>query len=221
MDVQKNPPMTSNMILAIETSTTGASLALLERESREVLWQSAFTSDRLHNTKIFAPIGEALEICRGKLQQIVVGLGPGSYSGVRVGISVANGLGLALEVPVMGMASIAVLSDEDEFVVTGDARRSTYYLALIRNRRLENEPELVDKAQWLDKMTAFREKGLKIYATEKSLVAQDENEIELRQPKALELAREAAGMKTTEWSKQAEQALQPIYLRAPYITQPK
>jgi len=209
------------MILAIETSTPEASLALLEQGSGEVLWQSAFESDRLHNAKIFAPVEQALEICRGKLQQIVVGLGPGSYSGVRVGISVANGLSLALEVPVMGLASIATLSDEMEFVVTGDARRSSYYLAHIHKHRLESEPELLDKTQWLDEMAALREKGLNIYTTEKSVAAQEECEIVLKQPKALELAREVAGMEKAELDERVEQTLQPIYLRAPYITQPK
>ena len=209
------------MILAIETSTPEASLALLERESGEVLWQSTFESDRLHNAKIFAPVEEALEICRGKLQQIVVGLGPGSYSGVRVGISVANGLSLALKVPVLGLASIATLSDEMEFVVTGDARRSSYYLAHIHKHRLESEPELMSKTQWLDEMAELREKGLNIYTTEKSVAAQEECEIELKQTKALKLAREVMGMPTPVWSKLAEQVLQPIYLREPYITQPK
>ena len=89
-----------NMILAIETSTTGASLALVGRQGGDVLWQASFESDRLHNAKIFDPVAEALDISRGKLGRIVVGLGPGSYSGIRVGIAVANGLGLALDVPV-------------------------------------------------------------------------------------------------------------------------
>jgi len=209
------------MILAIETSTPKASLALLDRESGEEIWQSTFESDRLHNAKIFHPITEALDICQRKLHRIVVGLGPGSYSGVRVGISVANGLGLALDVPVTGMASIAVLSDEEEYVVTGDARRSSYYLAHIQNRRLENDPDLMDASQWRDEMTALREKGLKIYSTEKALVMQNENEIELRQPEAVELARETINIESTELSEPVEQSLQPIYLRAPYITQPK
>jgi len=206
------------MILAIETSTTKASLALIQSESGEVLWESAFESDRLHNAKIFDPVTEALELCREKLQQIIVGLGPGSYSGIRVGISVANGLSLALNVPATGLPSIAVLSDEEEFFVTGDARRSSYYLAHIQNRRLMAEPVMMDKTHWMDEMTALHQKGFKIYTTEKLVASLEETEIELRQPKALELAREAANMQADVLS---DQALQPIYLRAPYITQPK
>ena len=209
------------MILAIETSTMEASLALLEPDSGEVLWQAAFESDRLHNAKIFEPVVEALEICREKLQQIVVGLGPGSYSGVRVGISVANGLSLALDAPVAGLASIAVLSDEEEFIVTGDARRSSYYLAHIQNRRLKSEPELVDKESWENQLATLRKKGLKIDTTEKPLLSQYADTIELRKPDAEELAKEVSAMDKAEWSERVEQTLQPIYLRAPYITLPK
>lgn len=209
------------MILAIETSTPKASLALLDQESGEEIWQATFESDRLHNAKIFHPVSEALEISQRQLHRIVVGLGPGSYSGVRVGISVANGLGLALNAPVTGLASIAVLSDEDEYVVTGDARRSSYYLAHIHNRHLENDPELMDESQWREKMEALQKQGLKIYSTEKTLVMQNEDAIELKQPEALELAKKAVDIETTAEDQGLEPSLQPIYLRAPYITQPK
>lgn len=207
------------MILAIETSTTKASLALVDRQGGDVLWQATFESDRLHNAKIFDPVAEALNFSRGKLERMVVGLGPGSYSGIRVGIAVANGLGLALDLPVVGLASIAVLSGEAEFIVTGDARRSSFYLAHILNRRLVKEPEMVEKGQWLDELAMLRHKGLNIYTTEKPLAAEDG--IELRCPEATELAREASLMEGGEWSKLADQPLQPVYLRAPYITQPK
>lgn len=209
------------MILAIETSTMQASLVLLDRESGDVLWQNEFESDRLHNAKIFEPVAEALEICRGKLQQIVVGLGPGSYSGIRVGIAVANGLGLALDVPVAGLASIAVLSDEGEFVVTGDARRSSYYLARIKRRRLQGEPDLMNKEAWQGQMADLAEQGLNAYSTEKGMLDQDVYPIEWRHPKAMDLAHEVAAMGSDEWVKLTMQPLQPIYLRAPYITQPK
>ncbi len=209
------------MILAIETSTMKASLALLEPESGDVLWQAAFESDRLHNAKIFDPVAEALEMCRSKLRRIVVGLGPGTYSGIRVGIAVANGLGLALDVPVIGLASIAILSDEEEFIVTGDARRSSYYLARVQDHRLQSEPELMDHQSWLGQMHKLREQGLKIYSTEETLCGDSKPPIQLRTPQAITLARQVAAMDNSEWDELTQQALQPVYLRAPYITQPK
>ncbi len=211
----------SDMILAIETSTQQASLALLQKQSGEVLWQAQFESDRLHNAKIFDPVAEALEICRGKLDRLVVGLGPGTYSGIRVGISVANGLALALDVPVIGLPSIAVLAEEANFVVVGDARRSSYYLACIQNHRLQNMPDLMEHQVWIDQLCALRAQGLKIYSTEEALCNQLDTPIEARKPQATALACQVAAMTNVECKELAQQALQPVYLRAPYITQPK
>lgn len=198
-----------------------ASLVLLDPSSGEVLWQNDFESDRLHNAKIFDPVAQALEICRGKLAQIVVGLGPGSYSGIRVGIAVANGLGLALGVPVAGLASIAILSDEEEFFVTGDARRSSYYLAHIKNRRLQAEPTLMNEEAWQEQMAVLAGKNLSVYSTEKKMLETHDEAIQLAHPNAADLAREVAAMEDGEWAKLSNHPLQPIYLRAPYITQPK
>ena len=83
------------MILGIETATPRASLALYDRDADEVLWSRDFTTERAHNGVIFEPVSEMLEQYRDQLTGIVVGVGPGSYSGVRVGIAVANGLGLS------------------------------------------------------------------------------------------------------------------------------
>ncbi|MCF6311496.1 MAG: tRNA (adenosine(37)-N6)-threonylcarbamoyltransferase complex dimerization subunit type 1 TsaB [Verrucomicrobiales bacterium] len=209
------------MILAIETSTSQATLVLLDPQSGELLWQSEFESDRLHNAKIFDPVAEALELCREKLQRIVVGLGPGSYSGIRVGIAVANGLGIALDVPVAGLASIAVLAEEEDYAVVGDARRSSYYLARIHQQRLLSEPELLSHDLWQQQMYTLRQQGLSIYSTEKSLTEHEEYDLVLRSPKALELARQCASMAEEEWKNLHTQALQPIYLRSPYITKAK
>lgn len=209
------------MILAIETSTSQASLVLLKPESGELLWQSEFESDRLHNAKIFDPVAEALELGRDDLQRIVVGLGPGSYSGIRVGIAVANGLGIALDVPVGGLASIAILADDDDYVVVGDARRSSFYLARIHQQRLQNEPELLSLDLWQQQLSSLSEQGLSIYSTEKALTEHEEYNIVLRSPKALDLARQCAAMDEIEWKNLCDQALQPVYLRAPYITKAK
>ena len=67
----------------------------------------------------------------------------------------------------------------------------------------------------------LRKSGLNIYTTEKPLAAEDGRGIELRRPEARELAREAVAMESREWAELADQPLQPVYLRAPYITQPK
>ena len=133
------------MILGIETATTRASLALYDRDADEVLWSRDFTTERAHNAVIFEPVSEMLEQYRDQLTGIVVGVGPGSYSGVRVGIAVANGLGLSLGVPTMGRSSLEAWDvSEDTYVVISDARRKSYAVAEVIDRRVTGEPDLID-----------------------------------------------------------------------------
>ncbi|MEZ5430663.1 MAG: tRNA (adenosine(37)-N6)-threonylcarbamoyltransferase complex dimerization subunit type 1 TsaB [Verrucomicrobiales bacterium] len=90
------------MILALETSTGMGSVALYDPAESRMVWEQGFRSERSHNALIFDPLREALRECGGCLGRVVVGTGPGSYSGIRVAIAVAGGLGVALGVPVAG-----------------------------------------------------------------------------------------------------------------------
>ena len=88
------------MILALETSTRRASLAVVSGSDGELCWEAAFETDRSHNSKIFDPVQEALDRFGDALTAIAVGIGPGSYGGIRVGIAVANGLSVSRGLPV-------------------------------------------------------------------------------------------------------------------------
>src|SRR5205085_7654003 len=92
-------------ILAIETSTSRGSVALLSAAG--VLFESSFSAERGHSSALFAHLERALKIV--KPDQIVVGLGPGSYSGVRVAIAAAIGLELATGGAWFGGPSVAAI----------------------------------------------------------------------------------------------------------------
>lgn len=76
---------------------------------------------------------------RAAIEAIAVGIGPAPYSGLRVGISFAVGLGRSLNVPVLGVCSLDArawqvlddlsMSEDQEFLVTSDARRGEVYWA--------------------------------------------------------------------------------------------
>src|SRR3954469_21764984 len=94
-------------ILALETSTMHGSVAVLGDDGA-VRFEHRFVADRTHSSALFA----ALERARaeaGDWTQIVVGLGPGSYAGVRIAISAALGLAMTTGAELLGVPSVATL----------------------------------------------------------------------------------------------------------------
>ncbi len=102
--------------LAIETAGRTCSIALLDdghivAERHEVVGRGH--AERLIPWIAALPVG-------GRADQIIVGCGPGSFTGVRIGIAAARGLALGWDVPVFGVSSLLLLAagcDADRLVV--------------------------------------------------------------------------------------------------------
>jgi tRNA threonylcarbamoyladenosine biosynthesis protein TsaB len=92
--------------LAIETTGTACSIALFEEEA--VIAARHEIVGRGHAERLIPWIADLPG--GGKADQILVGRGPGSFTGVRIGIAAARGLGLGWGVPVFGMSSLALLA---------------------------------------------------------------------------------------------------------------
>ena len=154
-------------ILAIESSTPHASLVLWK--DGEVIWKSEFTSDRAHNAHIFAPLKEALAICDRQIDLIAVGIGPGSYGGVRVGIAVANGFALALNARTVGISSLEAIGETEDYAVIGDARRKSFFLARVRGSRLQAEPALLTEEGLVADLTGLGQNGVPVFTSDPKL----------------------------------------------------
>ncbi|MEM8953587.1 MAG: tRNA (adenosine(37)-N6)-threonylcarbamoyltransferase complex dimerization subunit type 1 TsaB [Verrucomicrobiota bacterium] len=209
--------------LAIETSTTRGTVAWWE--GGEVVIEKVFVSERGHNAAIFGPLGELLDAIgdRRGLDGIVVGTGPGSYGGVRVGIAVATGLSLAREVPVIGVPSLVAAEGvrSDDYTVVGDARRGSYFIAEVRGRRLVGEALLVEESEFLERLGVEGGVGGEVVTFDERPLACEAGPVGSVHPTAGWLARVVAGMGEGERAALEGKDLQPIYLRAPYITEPK
>jgi len=203
------------MILGIETSTPRATLVLRDLATGTIVWRREFTTDRAHNAVIFSPLEEMLDQYRSELSGIVVGLGPGSYSGIRVGIAVANGLGLALGIPTVGVSSLEAWDvDADSHVILGDARRRSFFVAEVADRTLIDEPQLIDADKIEAALSPLRDRGLQCFTADRRVTEMVEN-VELAFP----LAERLPLTSPENWP--ANVPLEPHYLRAPYITMPK
>ena len=205
------------MILALETSTRKASLALAPEEGGAVLWERTFETDRAHNSEIFGPVAEVLEEYGNRIARLAVGLGPGTYGGIRVAIAVANGLSLARGWEQQGISSLEAFGHEEEdFFVIGDARRKTFFLAEIRSGSLLGEPDLLtagDLQNRLDQAGPER----KVFSAEDSVLEQ----FPAASRSFPSASRIAARALLAPAGQSGGGALEPHYLRAPYITVPR
>ncbi|MCL6740910.1 tRNA (adenosine(37)-N6)-threonylcarbamoyltransferase complex dimerization subunit type 1 TsaB [Sphingomonas sp. RB56-2] len=95
------------MILALDTSTTACTAALLERDGTIVASRDELIG-RGHAERLVPMIKEMLD---GHVpSKILVGVGPGSFTGLRVGIAAAHGMAIGWSVPLSGMNSLALLA---------------------------------------------------------------------------------------------------------------
>ncbi len=97
------------MELAIDTSTAIASLALSVKG--EVQAELTWHAGRSHTTELMPTIVHLLHLAKVEIedmQGIIVAKGPGSFTGVRVGVSTAKGLCFALGVPLVGISTLEV-----------------------------------------------------------------------------------------------------------------
>jgi tRNA threonylcarbamoyladenosine biosynthesis protein TsaB len=92
--------------LAIDTSGRACSIALIE--NGQILAERHEVLGRGHAERLIPWIAALPE--GGRADEIVVGCGPGSFTGVRVGIAAARGLGLGWGVPVRGVGSMALIA---------------------------------------------------------------------------------------------------------------
>lgn len=122
------------MLLAFDTASSAVTVALHDGE-RVV---AEFTTvDALRHGEMLAPgIGSALDdagAAMSDLTKVAVGVGPGPFTGLRVGLMTARTLGAVLDVPVVGVCTLDVIAGavtcEEPFMVATDARRKEVYWA--------------------------------------------------------------------------------------------
>lgn len=95
------------MILAFDTSTAACSAAIFAEDGRPLGAVDRMVG-RGHAEQLAPLIAELLDGRRP--ERIIVGCGPGSFTGVRVGIAAAHGLAIGWRVPLSGMSSLALLA---------------------------------------------------------------------------------------------------------------
>lgn len=94
--------------LAIDTTSEACSVALFEGPEMDVIGSGHETIGRGHAERLVPMIADLPE--NGRANRILVSLGPGSFTGVRIGIAAAHALGVAWDCEVLGFPTLALLA---------------------------------------------------------------------------------------------------------------
>lgn len=200
--------MNAATVLALDLSSPRGVLAVLR--SGVAVYEREFVSERSHNAQVFAPLAEALEVLGSEPARIVVGTGPGSYTGVRIAIAAAQGVALARGWPVLGLPTLVGAAGAR---VIGDARRGQFYTAEVSAAGEVSGLALLsaDAAR-----TAVEAGGVWCSFDPRPPLGLEN--LRLLRPEALPLARLAAAMDEATLATHAALPLEPLYLQEAFIT---
>lgn len=122
------------LILSIETATKVCSVAV--HQKGVLLGLNEIHLDNVHSQKIMGLISSLLDqlgVESKSLDAVAVSAGPGSYTGLRIGVSVAKGLAYALDIPLIGISSLEGLAGQ----LTAFSEKADFIIPMIDARRME------------------------------------------------------------------------------------
>ena len=163
-------------ILAIDTSTKNFSLAVADGD--RVLKFKNVVLKKVLSSSIIPAINQILKQAKVSLSTLdgfAVGLGPGSFTSLRVGLSTIKGLTFALSKPVVGISSLDVIAqsvkdEAEDICVVCDARRNLLYAGIfsVRNNQLTRKGDYLlttveDLAKQVREETLFVGDGIGLF----------------------------------------------------------
>lgn len=150
-------------VLAIDTSNQALGVALYDED--KVIGEYITNLKKNHSVRIMPAIQLLMKDCEQSpkdLTKIVVAQGPGSYTGVRIGVTIAKTLAWSLHLPLVGISSLEILAAGAGRYFNGvvapifDARRGQVYSGLYRYQNNElvtvQNDALVMMAEWAEKL---------------------------------------------------------------------
>lgn len=156
------------LVLAIDTSGTACSAALHDAARGILLAEVSEEIGRGHAERLMAVVDAvvaAAGVPLSALQRIAVTVGPGSFTGIRTGVAAARGLALALDIPCVGVSTLAVVAETERraqpagetrpLAIALDAKRGEVYLQIFdAEARPLTEPAALTIAEAADAVRA-------------------------------------------------------------------
>lgn len=227
--------MNNVTLLALDTSTEACSVALLYKGEKTVLDELA---QRTHTQRILPMVDQILSqsgISLKRVDGLVFGRGPGSFTGVRVGAGIAQGLALGADLPVIPISNLAAMAQAayeqlrvEKVLSAIDARMNEVYFTQLKAEKVRlNSQEFIEWQTVIEEQVASPEKvsvkvehleedwktvgtGWSAYAQFSSIIENRETEI------LLPSAQYMLSLALPKWYKKeilSALEIEPIYLR--------
>lgn len=137
------------LILSLETATSVCSVALHDKGSLVALLE--LHQENVHSQKLMLLVEDIFQktgLKSSDLAAVSVSSGPGSYTGLRIGVSIAKGLAFAHDIPLIGVETLEALAFQakhnlvkgEHVVPMMDARRMEVYMAVYNSDFIQEEP---------------------------------------------------------------------------------
>lgn len=203
------------MLLALDTATQAVTAAVADAATGSVVAE-ATTVDALRHGELLAPavreVLSAAGIDASQLTRIAVGVGPGPFTGLRVGLVTARTMGAALAIPVVGICTLDVIAAavelDEAFLVATDARRKEVYWARYAPSGARHTEPTVDRPDVVATEEPVAGRGATLYPDAFP------HAIAPEYPSASHLARLVLSGQALELSPE------PLYLRRPDVAEP-
>jgi tRNA threonylcarbamoyl adenosine modification protein YeaZ len=200
-------------ILAFDSSSSVASIAILEYDTdskkERLLYHHNKAQERTNSSVFFEGLEHAIKE-HGKPDLIVVGIGPGSYNGLRSSIAAAQGMASACNAYLVALPSALAFEEGAEgYWIAGNARGGHYWLARVKNHQFAEEPHLLLP----EALEALVQKHPQLPLLSSTSIPQLSASIDIiiKTPDALLLARLGKNKKSV-WP------LEPLYLKPVHVT---
>ena len=212
------------IVLGIDTALSACSAAVIDGEA--VLAHASEPMTRGHQERLAPMVAEVMAAAGvgfDRLDRVCVTVGPGAFTGLRVGLAFAKGLGLALDIPCIGVTSLEALAATAGAGMTApgepvaaviDAKRDQIYLQTFRDGAAESAPAALSLDEALQRLAGrlwtLTGSGAPLLAP--SLPGAEVTATDTPDP--VEVARLGAAVAEPA-------AARPLYLRAPDARLPK
>lgn len=149
--------------LAIDTANQVMGVALFQE--KQIIGEHMTNLKKNHSVRLMPAVHQLMEdtaVSPEDLEKIVVSKGPGSYTGVRIGLSTAKSLAWALDIPIVGVSSLEVLAYQGRFFPGAicpffDARRGNVFTGLYQweegDMLLTGEEQNIHMEDWLHQLS--------------------------------------------------------------------